>query len=88
MKDGKEPAIDRTREEPSPQRSSQGQALRQGRLGRLEGIVAGVQLVHKVEGRGRQGSYEDSNPHSTSHPSLPGGLGVPMTQKTGGLIIK
>ena len=39
-------------------------------------------------GGGRQGSDEDLNPHSTSHPSPPGGLGVPMTQKTGGLIIK
>lgn len=50
--------------------------------------MAGVQLVHKGEGGGTQGSDEDLNPHSTSHPSPPGGLGVPMTQKTGGLIIK
>lgn len=50
--------------------------------------MAGVQLVHKGEGGGTQGSDEDLNPHSASHPSLPGDLGVPVTQKTGGLIIK
>ena len=41
-------------EEPSMQRSSQCQALRQGRLGRLEGIVAGVQPARRAEGGGRR----------------------------------
>ena len=88
MNDGKAPAVDSTRGRAFHTEKQPGPSSWAGKLGRLEGIVAGGQLVHKVEGGGRQGSDEDLNPHSTSHPSPPGGLGVPMTQKTGGLIIK